>query len=56
MHYMALQFTMGKPSKKQMRNHIGSHTKMMGDIRYLQKELRQPDAKESVQAVIKEVN
>ncbi len=29
---------------------------MMGDILYLQQALRQPDAKEFVQAVIKEVN
>ncbi len=29
---------------------------MMGDILYLQQVLRQPDAKEFVQAVIKEVN
>jgi hypothetical protein len=29
---------------------------MMGDIMYLQQVLRQPDAKEFVQAVIKEVN
>jgi hypothetical protein len=29
---------------------------MMGDIMYLQQALRQPDAKEFVQAVVKEVN
>jgi hypothetical protein len=29
---------------------------MIGDILYLQQALRQPDAKEFVQAVIKEVN
>ncbi len=29
---------------------------MMGDIMYLQQALKQPDAKEFVQAVIKEVN
>jgi hypothetical protein len=39
-----------------MQNPIAFHTEMMGDILYLQQALRQPDAKESVQAVIKEVN
>jgi hypothetical protein len=39
-----------------MRNPIAFHTKLMGDIMYLQQALRQPDAKELVEAVIKEVN
>jgi hypothetical protein len=39
-----------------MRNPIAFHAEMMGDILYLQQVLRQPDAKEFVQAVIKEVN
>jgi hypothetical protein len=39
-----------------MRNPVAFNTKMMGDITYLQQVLRQPDAKEFVQAVIKEVN
>ncbi len=39
-----------------MRNPITFHAKMMGDIMYLQQALKQPDAKEFVQAVIKEVN
>jgi hypothetical protein len=37
-------------------NPIAFHTEMMGDTMYLQQALRQPDAKEFVQAVIKEVN
>jgi hypothetical protein len=40
----------------QMQNPIAFHAEMMGDILYLQQALRQPDAKEFVQAVIKEVN
>ncbi len=39
-----------------MRNPITFHAEMMGDIMYLQQALKQPDAKEFVQAVIKEVN
>jgi hypothetical protein len=39
-----------------MRNPIVFHAEMVGDIRYLQQALKQPDAKEFVQAVIKEVN
>jgi hypothetical protein len=39
-----------------MRNPIAFHVEMMGDIMYLQQVLKQPDAKEFVQAVIKEVN
>jgi hypothetical protein len=39
-----------------MRNSIAFHAEMMGDIMYLQQALRLPDAKEFVQAVIKEVN
>jgi hypothetical protein len=39
-----------------MRNHVAFHVEMMGHIMYLQQVLRQPDAKEFVQAVIKEVN
>ncbi len=39
-----------------MQNAIAFHAEMMGDILYLQQALRQPDAKEFVQAVIKEVN
>ncbi len=39
-----------------MRNPIAFHAEMMGDIMYLQQALKQPDAKEFVQAVIKEVN
>jgi hypothetical protein len=39
-----------------MRNSITFHAEMMGDIMYLQLALKQPDAKEFVQVVIKEVN
>jgi hypothetical protein len=42
--------------QEQMQNPIAFHAEMMGDILYLQQALRQPDAKEFVQAVIKEVN
>jgi hypothetical protein len=67
MHYMALQSTMSKTAEdlfhdsylqlqEQMRNPIAFHTEMMGNIMNLQQVLRQPDAKEFVQAVIKEVN
>jgi hypothetical protein len=67
MHYMSSQATMGKMDEdlfhdshlqlqEQMRNPIAFHVEMMGDIMYLQQALRQPDAKEFVQAVIKEVN
>jgi hypothetical protein len=39
-----------------MRNPISFHAEIMGDITYLQQALKQPDAKEFVQGVIKEVN
>jgi hypothetical protein len=39
-----------------MRNPIAFHAEMMGDIMYLEQALRQSDAKEFVQAVVKEVN
>ncbi len=42
--------------QEHMRNPIAFHAKMVGDIMYLQQGLKQPDAKEFVQAVIKEVN
>ncbi len=42
--------------QEQMRNPITVHAEMMGDIMYLQQVLKQPDAKEFVQAFIKEVN
>jgi hypothetical protein len=67
MHYMASQATLGITDEElfhdahlqlqeQMRNPIAFHAEMMGDIMYLQQALKQPDAKEFVQAVIKEVN
>ena len=39
-----------------MRNPIAFHAEMMGEIMYLQQVLKQPNAKEFVQVVIKEVN
>jgi hypothetical protein len=67
MHYMSSQATTSKTDEdlfqdshlqfqEQMRNPIAFHAEMMGDIMYLQQELRQPDTKEFVQAVIKKVN
>jgi hypothetical protein len=64
MHYMTLQAIMSKTSEdifhdshlqlqERMRNPITFHTEIMGDIMYLQQMLRQPDAKEFVQAAIK---
>ncbi len=67
MHHMAHQSTLSETDEdlfhdahlelqERMRNPIAFHAEMMGDILYLQQALRQPDAKEFVQAVIKEVN
>ncbi len=67
MHYMASQAITGNTDEdlvhdthlqlqEHMRNPIAFHAKMMGNIMYLQQALKQPDAKEFVQAVIKEVN
>ncbi len=39
-----------------MRNPVTFHAEMMGDIMYLQQALKQPNGKEFVQGVIKEVN
>jgi hypothetical protein len=63
MHYMALQYTMSKTLQglfhdshlqlqEQMRDSVAFNTEIMGDIMYLQQVLRQPDAKECVQAII----
>jgi hypothetical protein len=67
MHYMASQATTGDTDEdlfhdahlqlqERMRNPIVFHAKMMGDIMYLQQVPKQPNVKEFVQAVIKEVN
>ncbi len=67
MHYMSSQATMSKMDEdlfhdsylqlqERMRKPIAFHVEMMGEIMYLQQALRQPNAKEFVQAVIKEVN
>jgi hypothetical protein len=67
MHYMAHQSTIDETNEdlfhdaqlelqERMQNPIVFHAEMMGDIVYLQQALRQHDAKEFVQAVVKEVN
>ncbi len=67
MHYMASQANTSNTDEdlfhnahlqlqERMRNPIAFHAEMMGDIMYLQRALKQPDVKEFVQAVIKEVN
>ncbi len=67
MHYMASQATTGDTDEdlfhdahlqlqEHMRNPIAFHAEMMGDFMYLQQVLKQPNAKEFVQAVIKEVH
>ncbi len=67
MHHMAHQSTLRETNEdlfhdahrelqERMRNPIAFHAEMMGDILYLQQVLRQHDAKEFVQAVVKEVN
>ncbi len=66
MHHMASQATTGDTNEdlfhdahlqlqERMRNPIAFHAEMMGDIMYLQQALIQRNAKEFVQAVIKEV-
>jgi len=42
--------------QERMRNSIAFHATMMGDIMYLNQALQQSEAKEFVQAVVKEVN
>jgi hypothetical protein len=67
MHHMAHQSTIDETNEdlfhdahlelhERMRNPIAFHAEMMSDILYLQQVLRQHDAKEFVQAVVKEVN
>jgi hypothetical protein len=67
MHHMAHQSTIDETDEdlfhdahlelqEWMRNPIAFHAEMMGDILYHQQVLRQHDAKEFVQAVVKEVN
>jgi hypothetical protein len=67
LHHMAHQSTFEETDEdlfhdahlelqERMRNPIAFHAEMMGDIMYLQQALRQHDAKEFVQAVIKEIN
>ena len=67
LHHVAHESTMGETDEdllhdahlelqERMRNPIAFHAEMMGDIMYLQQALGQPDAKEFVQAVVKEIN
>jgi hypothetical protein len=67
MNYMAHKSTIGETDddlfhdmhielQELMRNPIAFHAEMMGDIMYLNQALRQPDVKEFVNAVIKEIN
>ena len=67
LHHVAHESTIGKTDEdlfhdthlelqERMRNPITFHAEMMGDIMYLEQALRQSDAKEFVQAVVKEVN
>jgi hypothetical protein len=67
LHHMAHQSTFKETNEdlfhnahlelqEQMQNPIAFHAEMMGDIMYLQQALCQPNAKEFVQAVVKEIN
>jgi hypothetical protein len=67
LHHVTHESTMGETVEdlfhdthlelqERMRNPIAFHVEMMGDIMYLQQAIRQSDAKEFVQAVVKEVN
>jgi hypothetical protein len=67
MHHMAHQSTIDETNEdlfhdahlelqERMQNPMVFYAEMMGDILYLQQALRQLDAKEFVQAVVKEVN
>ncbi len=42
--------------QERMLNPIAFHAEMMGDIMYYDQELQQPDAKQFVNAIVKEVN
>jgi hypothetical protein len=42
--------------QERMRNSIAFHAEMMGDIMYYQQALKQPDASQFVDAIIKEIN
>jgi len=66
MHYMASQAMCEHDYKRLLNSHLDFKecmhhpveflAEMMGDIMYLHQALRQPDAREFVEAVIKEVN
>jgi hypothetical protein len=67
LHHMAHQSTIEETDEdlfhdvhlelqERMRNPIAFHAEMMDNIMYLQQALLQPDAKEFVQAVVKEIN
>jgi hypothetical protein len=66
MHYMASQSLMGETPEdlfhnlhlelqEHMRNPIAFHTEMMGDIMYLHQALKQKDASQLVDAVVREI-
>ena len=67
MHYMASQSLIGETPEdlfhdlhlelqERMRNPIAFHAEMMGDIMYLHQALKQKDASQFVDAVIREIN
>jgi hypothetical protein len=67
LHHMAHQSTFEETDEdlfhdvhlelqERMQNPIAFHAEMMGDIMYLQQALKQHDAKEFVQAAVKEIN
>jgi hypothetical protein len=67
MHYMALQLLLGETDEdlfhdahlelqELMRNPIAFHAKMMGDIMSYHQALKQPDASQFVDSIIKEIN
>jgi hypothetical protein len=67
MHYMALQSLMGETDEdffhdahlklqERMRNSIAFHAEMMGDIMYYHQALKQPDASQFMDTIIKEIN
>ncbi len=67
MHYMASQSLMGETPEdlfhnlhleleERMRNPIAFHAEMMGDIMYMHQALKQKDASQFVDAVVREIN
>jgi hypothetical protein len=67
MHYMALESIMGETPEdishnlhlklqEHMRNPVAFHAEMMGDMMYLHQALKQKDASQFVDAVVREIN